>query len=270
MKPLSHAKSILLIVASSIWNRSRSKRLGPVGPTRACKDTRVNQGDVILRTLWRRALALTGSRDGAVRALEHLLRVQPNVLKLSDDRRNRLIVIGARAWAASQSGDDAKDNSIESLTRRLEHLPREAWVFCDVEQWSDVQASRAMGVPRAAVASYLDQARSRLQAALGDRYPAMLQQFRAHAGADDHESGIQDAQRRARGGLLRRRAVSIAQVLILLLFMGVLAWVGLDLMHAADHERARNAAGDHISNPIPPEDASRQRTREHQQERNGP
>lgn len=211
--------------------------------------------DGVRQEMWRLGLLLTGSEDGASEALVRVLGAHDNILRLSEDRRRRLVVLGAREWRARVAGIEGDDGSPEGRASRLasslESLPREAWALRDVRQWSDAEASRAMGVARSAVATYLAEARAKLNAALGEDYPAAVAALRRRWESMDVSQGVSRAVQRSRGKARRRRVLALVKLLVLLSALAAISWIGSDLLDASKRERSFKALQDAVSNPIP-------------------
>lgn len=217
-----------------------------------------------MRTIWRRAALLTGDRERAERVLVEVLRASENPLKLARARRDRLIVQRARETGARHgpeapilAGDglSAEARQLLEAARALPQQSYEAWLLLDVEGLEEIEGARAMDCSRTAMNRYRDAAVEALRPLLGDRYDEALTALRRSAEALDPAPSLERIGAALQRIRRRRRLVSLAQVLILLLCMGVVAWVGWDLIKASDREKDRSIIGDTFSSPIPDEDA---------------
>jgi hypothetical protein len=209
----------------------------------------MSDADVILRDLWRRGLLLTGSEAGADAAVARVLRSQPNVLTLSEDRRRRLLVLGAgessRGTAMTIAGGPG-----EALRLLHESSQRFAWVGREVEQWGEIEASRALGMPKSAVAPLVEESRQRLRAAGHDSATAAAG-LREWSRSIDAGPGLERVRASLRGARLRRRILTAVQLLLLFAAMALVAWIGRDLLGVAERERATRALQEALSNPMP-------------------
>lgn len=214
-----------------------------------------DEAESIMRESWNLGWQLSGSPEGATAALVRVLAAHDDIRKLAQDRRHRLTVMGAREWLARDStapraGTVPCIGAVDRV-RALDPQPREAWVMLELNRWGEIEASRAMGVARSAVASYHRSAHSDLQKALGSGYDGAVESIRAGGPASEVDAGIDAAMRTARRFTRRRRIFAALKLALLLLVLGTLGWIGLDLQHASERERANQALGDSVSNPIP-------------------
>lgn len=231
----------------------------------------MTEADSILRDLWRVGLLLTGSEAGATSAVLRVLAANENVLKLSEARRRRLVVMGAREWEAKGATGCPEGQAVRAghASQRgsmpyasdfllLEPTQREAWVLKDVLGWDEVEVARATGVSKGALAMLLAEASRRL----GDAARETADALRAWVDAADVRAGVEEACRRVRTVIRRKRLVGAGQVVLLLAAFGLLAWIGADLMRANQRERERRALEEAFSNPMPAEAAKDTRRRE--------
>lgn len=196
---------------------------------------------------WRLGYLLTGTEAGASAALIRMLRAHDDPRKLSEDRRRRLVVMGAHEWQA-KSGSWQGD----PFAAMLESLPREAWFLSVVEGWGEVEVARAMGVARSALSGYLETAVSRLRAALGSEYEAAADALRERVRQLDPAASVASAHLLARRWAVRRRAVAALKFVVLVGALALFVWIGRDLLRAAERERVNKGLSESISNPIPP------------------
>ncbi len=226
-------------------------------------DEELSESESIQRELWRLGLLLTGSGAGATAALVRVLRGHENVRKLSEDRRRRLVVMGAREWLASGGAADADAGSPAGrgvrLATTLEALPREAWVLREVKQWGEVEVSRAMGVARSAIGGYAEAALSKMRGSLGAEYDAAVGALRTKWGDVEAGAGVEAARRDSRRWMRRKRVSAAVMAAVLLAVMALIAWIGRDLQRASERERSNKALGEAVSNPMPAEEARKSR-----------
>lgn len=213
--------------------------------------------------LWRLGLLLTGTDAGATAALSRVLRAHDDPRKIAQDRRRRLLIMGSREWlqrnAAADSADDSPAGRASRLASSLESLPREVWALREVLQWSDVETAHALGIARSAEAAYLDKAAAMLRSALADEYTPAVAALRARWSTVDAAAGIDAARAGLRAIRIRRRLISAAQLLLLLALLSIFSWIGADLLRASRRERANSALQETLSNPMPRDEALKQR-----------
>jgi len=216
----------------------------------------------IKRELWRLGLMLTGCEEGASAALLYVLAVQENVLKLSEVSRRRLLINGSRRWFGRNRGGVPHESELTQMMRSMESLPRAAWVLRDVEGIDAVPASQVLGLNRESTERYAEQARAKLRTALGHKNLTAAEMLRAAALNADPGPAMIEVQRSLRGARLRRRTVTLLQVILLFGVLALIAWVGTDLMRANRAEKEVQALQDQVSNPMPAEEARERRSRE--------
>lgn len=216
----------------------------------------MNTSEAIQTELWRLGLLLTGTENGATAALSRVLRAHDDVRKLAEDRRRRLLILGARDWLAANGtpspADDSPANKGMRLASTLEALPREVWALREVMQWNDIETARAIGIARSAETTYLSQSTTQLRSALAGDYDAAIAQLRARWHTVDASSGLALASRALRGVRARRRIIAAAQIIALLGVLSLIAWIGADLIRASERERANQTLQETLSNPMPP------------------
>lgn len=213
--------------------------------------------DTIHRDLWRRGLLLTASEAGASAAFARVLRAQPNVLKLSEDRRRRLVVLGASEWSPDGSPSIA-GGPADALHHLTDRRQRSAWVCRDVEQWGEIESSRALGLSKSAIAPLVEEARQRLRA-VGLDPAAAAAALLEWSRTINPTRAIEQVHKDLRGATIRRRLLTLLQVLILFGAMAVIAWVGRDLLGVSERERAMRALQESLSNPMPDEASKKER-----------
>jgi hypothetical protein len=215
----------------------------------------LNTSEAIQTDLWRLGLLLTGTEDGATAALSRVLRAHDDVRRLAEDRRRRLLILGARDWLAANGNpshaDDSPAGRSVRLASTLEALPREVWALREVMQWNDVETSRAIGIARSAETTYLAQSTAHLRAALADEYEPAIAELRTRWHTVDASAGIALAARALRGVRARRRIIAAVQIIALLGVLSLIAWIGTDLIRASERERANQALQETLSNPMP-------------------
>lgn len=225
----------------------------------------MNTSAAIQTDLWRLGLLLTGTEAGATAALSRVLRAHDDVRKLAEDRRRRLLILGARDWLAAHGtpspADDSPADKGMRLASTLEALPREVWALREVMQWNDVETARAIGIARSAEATYLAQSTAHLRASLGNEYEPAIAALRQRWHTVDAAPGIAHAAQSLCGLRRRRRFIAAAQVILLLGLLSLIAWIGTDLIRASERERANQTLQETLSNPMPNETAPTRRQR---------
>ncbi|HBS29754.1 MAG TPA: hypothetical protein DEB06_09965 [Phycisphaerales bacterium] len=212
-----------------------------------------------LHRSWRRALLLTGSADGAERVMRAVLTVQDNPLKLSAARRDRLLIQRAREASFAAPAREIPfhvEGGARQLFEASRALPRqslEAWLLRDLEGLDEIDAARAMDCSRTAMNRFRDQSTQALRALLGEGYDGALESLRGAVIASDPALALARIDRALAAARRRRRRVALAQVLLLLACLGVVAWVGWDLIRSSDAERDRNLIQESFSSPMPAE-----------------
>ena len=225
-----------------------------------CNDVPMTESDRINAELWRLGLLLTGEARGADRALRRVLEAHPSVLKLTADRRLRLLVQGARDAEPSpgeSAGSGLRAESLHATIAALEPLPRICWTLRDIAGMSEVEAANAVGLSRSACERYADEARGRVAAALGERLGESIEALRLAATIADPTPSLAEIDRSLAGVRARRRLVATAQILALLGVLALLAWVGSDLIRTHESELEEIKMVEELSAPMSKEDAAR-------------
>ncbi|MBL8747272.1 MAG: hypothetical protein JNK58_13065 [Phycisphaerae bacterium] len=207
----------------------------------------------IMRELWRLGRLLTGSDPGATASLLRVLAAHDDIRKLAEDRRRRLLVLGAREWLSHSPAQSTPAWDRMPALRSLDAQPREVWLLHDVEQWGDVEVSRATGVARSAIEGFRRTAHLKLSGACGPEFEHARSSLAAELKNADEASGIDSARRQSRRFTLRRRALAAVKLAALLGVLALIAWIGRDLQRASERERANQAIGEAVSNPMPRE-----------------
>jgi len=222
----------------------------------------MSEADDIKRELWRLGLMLTGCEEGANASLLSVLAIQENVRKLSDVRRRRLLINGARRWFGRTPRDVQRESELTQMMRSMESLPRAAWVLRDVQGLDAVPAAQILGLNRESTERYADQARAKLRTALAHPQVSAAEMLRAAALNADPGPAMAKVDQAVRGARLRRRCITLLQVLLLFGTLALVAWIGTDLMRANQAEKEVRTLQDQVSNPIPDEEARDRRARE--------
>lgn len=220
----------------------------------------MNERTEALKQVWRRAALLTGDRERAERVLVEVLRVQENPLKLGRARRDRLIVQRAREVGArgelerpilAGDGLSAEARQLLEAARALPQQSYEAWLLLEVEGLEEIDGARAMDCSRTAMNRFRSAALDALRPLLGERYDDALASLRRSAETLDPAPSLERIAGALQRIRRRRRLVSLAQVLLLLVCMAVITWVGWDLIRSSDREKERSLIGDTFSSPMP-------------------
>jgi hypothetical protein len=223
----------------------------------------MNESERIRLHLWRLGLLMTGSERGASAALLGVLRVQEDLLKLSHERRLRLLTASARRWRPGAEGElPAGSDDPRSVLAGLEALPRVAWVLRDMEGMGEVEVARVLGLGREAAERYAGQARARITESLGTDAAGAVRALREAAEARDPAPAVAALGSSLRRARLRRRLVSAVQALILLGAMALIAWVGRDLLRANTREKEMRTLQERLSLPMSDEQVRERRARE--------
>lgn len=217
----------------------------------------------LMREMYRLGLLLTGDAAGARAALLRVLSAADNPLKLGEARRLRLLMNGAREWwGESRGGEGVASGGSSALLRTMEALPRAAWVLLDVEGVDAAQASRMLGVTRQSVERYAEQARLAARAALGTNYPSAVDALRDAASQANASAGLAMLQADIRRLKARRRRIAALQIAAALACMAIIAWVGKDLMRAADREKDVKSLQQQLSLPMSEADLEAKKLKE--------
>ncbi len=230
----------------------------------SCKDECMNEGDEMARELWRRALALTGSRALAEWGAGRALGLCENPGRVSRHRRDRLVTQGARE-AARRCGVregmvgvvgelklEGEAGQLWVASRGLPRLQMEAWTLRVVEGMEETRAARALDCSRGAMGNALAEAERALLPLVGDRYTEAVAQVREELAGSDPSASLELIAAQVHRARKRRRLISAAQMSAFVVCAGVLAWVGWDLLRS-DRGRDEPAAdsGAEYSAPMP-------------------
>lgn len=227
----------------------------------------MNEADDVKEGMWRLGLLLSGTEQGADRALRRVLGASESILKLGAERRLRLAVAGSReAGITVIAGPRNPAARVRDVLGGMELLPRVCWVLRDLQGMDEVETARAVGVTKAAVESYAEKGRAAVRAALGDNFIEGITALRQAGEGASAQAGIRRVEESLRAVRTRRRLTRAALLLLFLATLALLAWIGADLMRTHDREIDQLRVVDDLSAPMTEEDASR---RQQQRERDG-
>lgn len=205
----------------------------------------MNPSDHLKRSLLRRAVLYAGHREGAERVLEAVVLAQPDLPRLADHQRDRLLIQRSRevgAWgAASSERIDLAGVALEGPAAQLwkglsglDRQQREAWMLIEVEQYDEIPAARAMDCSRTAMSRFHEAAGAVLTPLLGSDRDGAIEALRMALENVEVESSALAVDERLARILARRRLVTIVKFAILFAAMGIMAWVGYDLLRSDD------------------------------------
>lgn len=218
------------------------------------------------RRAYRLALLLTDSDSAALRILERVADHVPKPERSSDARFDRAVIQSSRP-VHEQSDRENSGDGLESrsdlsedalqlwrLAHQLEPQPLEAWTLREVEGLDEVRAARAMDCSRNAMERiHLLGAMRFLQDSMGDRYAPARDEIIRSLDTLDPSHAIAHIQSVLQAHAKRSRIVTIASIIALLIFFGLLLFVLFDLMGWQDREEKLRGSADAYSNPIPAE-----------------
>lgn len=220
----------------------------------------MTDADELTAKLWRQALALTGDRDSAEWVVAAALGASDNSLKMRADRRDRLITQWAReslrrqAQEGSAHGDlglEAEGAQLWSASRALPRLQLEAWTTRVLQGMEEIRAARALDCSRTAMNAALDEAEQSLRGLMGDAYVGAVDSIRTALAGADAGAVVAEIQARTLRARKRRRAMSILQFVVFAMCVGVLIWVGWDLIRSDETEDPLRGLRDRFSAPMP-------------------
>lgn len=227
----------------------------------------MHEADTLKQDLWRLGMLLSGSQEGADRALHRVLTSSENVLKLGAERRLRLVVAGARevekALATRPQGHAER---VRDVLAGLELLPRVCWVLRDVQGMDEVAAARAVGVSKSAVETYAQKGREAVRASLGDGMFDAIDALRRAGEGAGAEAGVARVEGSMRKLRARRRLLRAATLLVFFGVLGLLAWIGSDLLRTHERELEQLNIVEDVSVPMSPDDAARREELQRQRE----
>ena len=222
------------------------------------------------RRIWRLAALLTDDVTKADDVLAQVLRTRPDIERVQDSRIDRMTVQAARRTHESNPGDGHGPDGVcaratitgpvaelWSLSRtELAPQGREAWLFRDVEQMSDIPAARAMDCSRTALEEVHRTPAERLlrektDSSIEGGYDAALASLRAGLDALDPSEGIARVAHVRAAALRRRRIWTAVAFAGLLAFFGVMIFVLIDLLGWNERNEALKRTFERYSNPAP-------------------
>lgn len=205
--------------------------------------------------VWRLAMLLTDDAVAAEWILNSILRSQPDLLRVGETRRDRMVVLRAREWArgdnnprsrrereravrrssqqAGQAPHERFSGEAKQLwvaARQLDRQRFEAWLLLDVVGTPEIDASRSLDCSKSAMLNHAQAAREALMPLFDGDLSAAAARLRVQIQEWDAGPALEVARERRRQILLRRRITLAIWIIVLLLIMGVLVWTAWDVM----------------------------------------
>lgn len=174
------------------------------------------------RRVYRLAALLTGRRDSAVRVIEQVVGVRPDLQTLDSEHMDRLTVLRSREQATGTLDLSEFDGAIAKALAELPTQQREAWIFISVYQLDDRTAAKAMDCSFRAARQHHDSAVDELRKRLGEGLNDGAKRVREAMTKVDVPEFFRARQRRRQR--TKRTLVALAIIAGVLIIIAGLAW----------------------------------------------
>lgn len=224
--------------------------------------------EVLKRSLFRRAVLYAGNREGAERVVESVLRVQPQLPRMAEHQRDRLLIQRSREVASSGAAQESELAGVKlegqagqlwRLLRGLERQQREAWLLLEFEAYEEVPAARAMDCSRTAMNRFHEAANASLAELLDEEAKGKaITELGLALEKVDVEPSIDAITARLKGLMVRRRLMTTFKFSLLFGAMAIIAWVGYDLMTSESNRARLQGSQPQRSSELSPEEQRQQ------------
>lgn len=214
---------------------------------------------MVIQRLWRRAVVLTGDRQAAQWVVATAITSTDNPLKMNAFRRDRLVTQRAREAARRDFPGERSDGlalegaaaQVWSAAHALPRLQMEAWTLRVLEGLEEIPAARALDCSRSAMNAALAEGETALRALTGDQYLPAVDTVRRALAELDATGAVDAIAELRRATRFRRRLITTLQLTLFAACVGVLVWVGYDLLQSDRLRDRPNPEAERLSAPMP-------------------